>query len=192
MAVGWFDYLRRTWGWAAKPATARIDVSQVDLIEAVLLRLQTFLDLDDRHCYLVARSQDAPLAPPGGDFWATVAISGGMFSEEEQDYKQCTEDCEVAVAAYTRIKLDSTNHDEQLLLDASRGLIAIKRKLLRALVGHDLIHGTPVDEYSDTMLRWICHARQASAPDIVEIGNEGVLWGRIEVTFGVPFDWNLD
>jgi hypothetical protein len=167
---------------------SRVDATQSEILTAVKTRLQSFLGLGARHCFLVARARDITTIPPGGDYWITIAPSPGSFHEAEQDYAQCTEDAEVTVAAYTRIKLDSTGHDYQLLLHASRGLIPIKRKLLQALVGHDL----QINEAGDTCLRWVCHARRSGGPDIVRAGDDGVYCGRIQVDFGVPFDWELE
>ena len=92
----------------------------------------------------------------------------------------------MAVSAYIRIRLDSTDHDYRLMLNDARGLIVLKRKLLQALVGHDLTIG------GNTFLRWVCHARRSAGPDVVQLGREGVHCGRIRVDFGVPFDWELE
>lgn len=165
---------------------SRIDAEQSDVLDAVVTRLQTALVLGGRQCFPVARPQDVPTIPPGGDFFVTVAVGDGLFVDQEQAEGNLTEDTDVVVSAYTRIKTDSTGHDKQLLMEEARGLLRIKRRLLAALSGQDL-----TTDGGDTFLRQTCHARRAAAPDLVAVGREGILCGVIRVVFGVPFDWTF-
>jgi hypothetical protein len=165
---------------------ARVDVEQVAVLTAVVTRLQTVLSLNDRNCYPVARSQDVPTIPPGGDYWLTVAPGGGTFVDEEQAAGNVTEDSEIVVSGFTRIKTDSTSHDAYLLMDDARGLLAVKKLILGALVGQDL-----VDEDGNTFLRWLLHARRCDGPDLIVAGRDGVNCGVVRVSFGVQFDWSL-
>jgi hypothetical protein len=144
------------------------------------------LTLTERQCYAVARPQDVPAIPPGGDYWLTVSLGSGDFADEEQVAGNVTEDTEIIVSGYTRIKTDSTSHDGFLLMDDARGLLAIKKKILGALVGQDL-----ADEDGDEFLRQWLHARRCEAPDLVVAGRDGVNCGVIRITFGVSFDWKL-
>jgi hypothetical protein len=124
--------------------------------------------------------------PPGGEYWLTVAMGAGQFVPEEQDDGNVTEDTEITVSIYTRIRTDSTGHDEDLLLDASRGLFPLKQHVMYTLVGEDLQNSS-----GDTYLRQLMHVRRSEGPDIVMIGTEGVQCGVLRLTFGVSFDWLL-
>jgi len=165
---------------------ARTDISQADALDAVVLRLQTALTLNERQCYPVARAQDVPSIPVGGNFWLTVAIGGGTFIPEEQSAGNVTEDADCIVTAYTRIRTDSTSHDRDLLLDDARGLLAIKKLILAAMCGHDLL-----DPEGDSFLRQLVFARNCSNPDKVNIPDATGAFGQIQITFGIMFDWSL-
>ena len=165
---------------------ARTDISQADALDAVVLRLQTELTLSERQCYPVARAQDVPSIPVGGNFWLTVAIGGGTFIPEEQSAGNVTEDADCIVTAYTRIRTDSTSHDRDLLLDDARGLLAIKKLILAAMCGHDLL-----DPEGDSFLRQLVFARNCSNPDKVNIPDATGAFGQIQITFGIMFDWSL-
>lgn len=164
----------------------RFDVEEVAVLQSILARLQMSLGLNDRQCYLVARPQDVPSLPIGGDYFATVATGDGTFPDGEQCPPNCMEETEVTVSIYTRIKTDSTGHDGYLLIDDARGLISIKKKVLKALVGQDL-----ADADGAKFLRQFMHARRATAPELVAVGKSDIPCGRLQITFGVSFDWDL-
>ena len=97
---------------------------------------------------------------PGGDFFVTVSPGGGQFEQGEQSPPNVTEYTDVVVTAYTRIRTDSTGHDQQLLQDLKRGLLTLKRMLLKALVGQWL---NPA--YN---LRQSVYARGSEAPKVLQ------------------------
>ena len=165
---------------------ARVDIEQIEVVGAIVLRLQTALTLSDRQVYPVARARDVPLIPVGGDYFLTVATGDGTFVPEEQVAGNITEDSDVTVSVYTRIRSDSTGHDAYLLLDDARGLFAVKKLILGALCGQDLI-----DESGSTFLRQLIFAKHCEAPDIVTAGRDGVACGVIRLTFGVNYDWSI-
>lgn len=164
---------------------ARIDIEQAEVLDAIVSRLQTVLELSERQCFPMARATDVPSVPPGGDYFVTVAPGAGVFEPEEQAAGNITEIGEVIVSAYTRIKTDSTGHDRHLLMNDARGLLAVKKLLLEALCGHD-----PATEGDDTFLRQWLFAKRADAPDLVSAGADGIHCGVIRVTFGVSWDWS--
>lgn len=164
----------------------RIDVSQSIVLERVIAQLRSALNLNERQVYDTISADYLPRLPIGGDFFIAVSPLDGAFSEEEQTPGNVTEDWGVAVTAYTRIKLDSTDRDEKMLRDAGRGLFTIKRKILAALVGQDLM-----TEEGDTFLRQTLHAKSCSRPEAKEMPNK-IPIGVITVEFGVNFDWDLE
>ena len=160
----------------------KVDVTQGDLSTAIVARLQTALGLNDRNCFETI-APDQPNMVPGGDFFVTVSPGGGQFEQGEQSAPNVTEYTDVVVTAYTRIRTDSTGHDQQLLQDLKRGLLTLKRMLLKALVGQWL---NPA--YN---LRQSVYARGSEAPKVLQDAHAGTLLGAISVTFGVDFDWDL-
>lgn len=165
---------------------ARIDTTQIDVLNAILLRLRNQLTLDDRTCFAVARPQDAPNIFPGGNYFLTVAFGDGTFNEEEQVTVNCMEATDFTITAYTRIKTDSTGHDMFLLTDSARGLLSIKKLILKALVGQDL-----QDDDGFVFLRELIKAIHASSPDIVNLPSSGTQAGTIQLIFRCSFDWKL-
>lgn len=171
---------------------SRIDVTAIDAVEAIVKLLKDTLALNDSNCYPVARPQDVPKLPAGGDYWLTVAPGGGTFEPEEQVPAtetlpgNVTEESEVTVTAYSRLKTDRTNSDHDLLLEDARGLLSIKRKVLGALVGQDV-----TDADGNTFLRQLLFAKTATAPDLANLAGVEAAFGRIAITFGLVYDWDL-
>ena len=126
-----------------------------------------------------------PDIPIAGDWWCTVAGGDGQFDPGNQDPSQCSEEIEVVVTGYTRIMTDRTDHAENLLHDPQRGCLFMKGKLLSALVGKDLFTST-----GDTFLRTLVWAARSSRPTTGTINEE--LTGRIQLTFRIEFDWQLE
>tara|TARA_Y100000310_G_scaffold6676_1_gene7496 strand:- start:5938 stop:6441 length:504 start_codon:yes stop_codon:yes gene_type:complete len=165
---------------------ARVNVQQTDVLERIVLRLRDQLSLNDRQCYETLEPLAPPVIPKGGEWFVSVSPGEGEFVPGEQVPANITEQWHVIVTAYTRIKLDPTDHDAKLLRDASRGLLTIKRSVLKAIVGHDLTTGS-VDSPDDTFLRNLLYASRSHKPNYdVE---KQIGWIAIEVV--VDFDWDL-
>lgn len=166
---------------------ARIDVTQEEVLGYLVRHLRLALDLNERNCFETINPMGVKL-PPGGEMFVTVAPGKGQFVVEEQAPEQCTEQWDVIVTVYSRIRLDSTGHDQALFRDAARGLLGMKRKVLEVTVGVDLAtdgHTPPAQP--DTFLRQWLHAVSSTPPDYdaqQEIG-----W--LSITFGVDYDWQL-
>ena len=123
-----------------------------------------------------------PIIPPGGDYFVTVAVSHSTFAESEQVAGNITEEATVTVTGYSRIKLDPVS-DTNLLQDASRGLFFIKKKILKALVGQDLL-----DPNGCTFLRELVLARSSGQPNYDP--DKGIGW--VSIDFAISWDWKID
>jgi len=159
----------------------RIDVTQETVLEAVVDQLRTQLGLNRRTCWETLEPL-APKIPKSGEFFVTVSPGPGQFVEGEQQVGNITEQWTITVTAYSRIKLDSTDHDEKLLRDARRGLLQAKRKILQSLVGQDI-----QDPDRDVFLRQLLYAISCSRPE--HDSSKHIAW--ISLEFGVDFDWDL-
>ncbi len=165
---------------------SRIDIDPVVVQTALVERLQTVLQLNDRNCYPVARAQDLPLLPVGGDYFLTVAFSDSQFPAGEQVPGNITEETEAVISIYTRIRTDSTSHDRNLLIDDKRGLYSIRNKVMAAVVGQDLL-----DEFGNSFLRQFLAVKNSTGGDILDSGQKGVLLGVMRVTVAVSYDVDL-
>lgn len=161
---------------------ARVDVTQETVLKRIVVRLRRQLRLNRSRCYETLEPEAPAIQPVGGGHFVTVAPGDGQFVEGEQAPPNVTEEWSVLVTVYTRIKLDRLNSDQELLRDASRGLLVLKRKILKALVGHDL-----TTRAGDTFLRQLLFARHCNRPQ--HDSERHIGWITIE--FGVPFDWEL-
>ncbi len=161
---------------------ARVDVTQATVLERMLAYLRSALNLNDRQCYECLQPDAPPRVPVGGECFVSVSPGEGEFIGGEQICENLTEEWTVTVTAYARIQLDSSDHDEKVLRDAGRGLLILKEKILRTLVGQDLI---TLD--GDTFLRNLLFAQHATRP--AHDRDQGIAW--ISLTFGVHFDWDL-
>lgn len=163
----------------------RVDLTQDRVLEQIVAHLREELKLNDRTCYETLDPL-SPRIPKGGEYFVTVSPDDGVFVEGEQVAPNVTEEWGVIVTAYSRIRLDSTDHDERLLYNARRGLFELKRKILKALVGQDLTY------QGKEFLRNLFYAKHSSRPQAVEIaGTKGSGLALISVVFGVDWDWDL-
>ena len=150
-------------------------------MNAVMAQLRTSLGLVSNQVFEVIDPLSPPSIPPGGDFFVTVAVAHGTFAESEQVPGNITEDGMITVTGYTRIKLDSGS-DTKLLHDSTRGLLGIKKKMLKALVGVDL-----QTDAGETFLRELVLAKVSSQPNYDP--DKGIGWLSME--FGVSWDWDI-
>ena len=77
-------------------------------------------------------------------------------------------------------------YDRNMLMDATRGLLPIKKAILSAMCGQDL-----EDADGNTFLRQLIYAQGCSAPDIVQLPGSEATYGRLSIMFGVSWDWDL-
>lgn len=132
----------------------------------------------------------SPGTLPGGDWWLSVSYSDGDTDRPMFDGGgdgQLVETVYLTVTGYSRIKTDPTGNDSHLLLDATRGLLPIKKKIMQALAGQD-----PKDRDNAPFLRGHLQPVHATAPSIMTDGDTNkIYFGMIAVTFEIMFDWDL-
>lgn len=161
---------------------ARIDIDQITVLQLITEHLRTQLDLNETRCYRAIDPSIPPKIPVGGPYHVSVALGHGSFETGEQMPENITEQSIVSVTGYSRIQLDPIDKSQFLLDDAERGLLTIKRLILKALVGHD-----PATEGGDVFVRQLLYAISAHKP---EYDTDKSL-GWISIDFGVDFDWDL-
>jgi hypothetical protein len=162
----------------------RVDTTFDIVLTAIAERLRTQLGINARQGY-ESVNPESPVFPPGGNTCIIVTPGDGTFDAEMQiggGAAQLSHRASVMVTYYTNQKLDSTHHSEKTLHDSKRGLMRWMRKILRVLVGHDL-----VDPDGNTFLRQTLYATHSYRPYVD--ANTGM--ARISLEFGVDFDWDL-
>lgn len=166
----------------------RTTADQVTVLQAVVDRLiaavATTPALNDSTCFL-SIEPDPPVMLPSNLF-LTVAPNEGQFDPGLHDgggIDQTTEEAGVVVSIFNRIHLDRGGRDGKLMSESARGLLTLKRLVLKALSGYDLsVSGNP-------LLRNLMAPLKCSAPR--RIDEEGRLIGAISLYFSTDFDWDL-
>lgn len=162
---------------------ARIDVQEADVLLAFRERLKSELALPENRCYLTTEPEAPPKIPRGGDYFVSIALGDSQFVTDNQAPEQISEENTVIVTFYTRVQLDTPDAGERVLLLAARGLLPIKRKILKALVGHDLALPT-----GETFLRQLLFATHAARPRYD--AQEAIAYQSI--SFAVDYDVDLE
>jgi hypothetical protein len=113
------------------------------------------------------------IALADSDFPDDVQIGGGQYTAEEL--------AEIVVTIFSNERLDQTGHMSAAVYDPEAGLLELKRRVLRALVGAD-----PTGDNALPLLSQLIPVRRSTKP---RKNAEGV-W-NLAVTFGVSFFWDL-
>ncbi len=167
------------------------DTSQSFVLQQIVARLRAALSLDERSCYVsLSRWLSPKLAGYGGPYWIVVVPGEGRYDESYPaggGAQQILERAQVEVAACTRIRLDQAEHADALFTDTTRGLLELKRQILQALAGHDLLgQDLGGGEYARILTQYL--APVAAGPAEYDPGS-GI--ATLGVTFTVEFSWQL-
>lgn len=163
---------------------AVVNTTQKAVLEAVVTRLKANVtELNgDALCYV----SDYPEPPENvqTELFAMVSPSDGQFDVDIQEgagANDVREYAGVVVTVFSRVKLDRHGRTESLLVDSTRGMLPLKRKILRALAGQQLSSG------GNDLLVNHCFAQRASAPRYDPRINLGVM----SLYFSTDFAWDL-
>ena len=167
---------------------ARTDTQRSDVLDAVVNRLiDQVPQCTDKTCF-VSILPNPPYYPPDDQF-VTVSPTAGRFVEELLDgggQNQCTEDTGVLVSLFSRYVATQAGHDRDALNDFTRGILNLKRSVLKALVDFDLQFG------GNLILRSLMQPTDAGPPEpITEGSGQGGRMVQVTLRFKTEFDWNL-
>lgn len=168
--------------------TLRGRCTQDDILLSIRDRLIDQLEwCTDQTCFL--SDQPTPETSPSGAPFCTVSMGDGQFPHEfftGGGADTCTEVASVIVTAINRVKLDRPRRVDRRLLEPDRGLVLLKRDILRALLGD------PVWEPASgtqPLLRDLLAPSRSVGPGEVTIGDAKFL--AVQLHFHTPFDWDL-
>lgn len=162
----------------------RISTDQLTVLQAVMARLIAEVPtFNASSCFLADDTE--PNLSYESNLHAVVTPMGGTFDEEWMvggGAEQCKEDTGAIITVWSQMKLDRKQRIETSLMNADRGLLPIKKAILKAFTGHDL-----VDIHGNQLLTALMmpvsakHRRRA---------NEGKSIG-FSLSFSTDFLWDL-
>jgi len=163
-----------------------VPTNQDDVLNAVVALLVANLAISERYVYQTLAPLKSIGNPPSGDYWVTVSPGDGDFADGQWQAgggaNTLMELATTIVCGYTRIKLDSTDRDDKLLHELKRGVLPVKKKLLKALVGQQL-----TDTTGNNLLISLIQARHAETPNY----DNDKQTGWITLHFATPFQWDM-
>jgi len=161
----------------------RVSTDHATILDAVVKRIRSQIpEFSGTSCIVSFKPE--PAANVDKNLFCTVAPTDGQFELDNQiggGAENLVEQAGVAVTMFSAMKLDRSDVHESVLMEKSRGLLVLKKKLLKALVGHDL--QTPNGDY---ILASQMHALRASQP-----GEDGQGRVFLQVTFSTDFGWDI-
>lgn len=159
------------------------ETDESDILVAVLKKLRSDFGLKESTCF-ESVSPLAPELPTSGDFFLTVYLGDGSFDPELFEgggEDQLTEEVYIAVTIWNRIHTDKANSSAALLRNVRRGLLPLKRKLLKSLAGFDpQVNG-------ESVLRELVRPVTSKQPDYDK--EKGL--GYQVISFAFKWDWDL-
>lgn len=163
---------------------AVVPTTQKTVLEAVVARLKAEVsELNGESLCYVSDYIDPP-ENVQTDLFAQVSPSDGQFDVDIQEgagENDVREYAGVIVTVFSRVKLDRNGKTESLLVDATRGMLPLKRKIIRALAGRQLSSGG-----SDLLVNHV-FAQRASAPRY----DRDLRLGVMSIFFSTDFEWDL-
>ena len=164
---------------------ARSDTEQADVLDAVVKKLIDNIPLlSDKNCFIsilpkppykVSDSLFLTVSPTAGNFPEDLLIGGGQ--------NQCTENSGVLVTIFSRYMAQRPDHDRDSLSDQTRGILKMKREVLRQLTALDL------EWEGSKILRSEMIPTDASPAEPVQDPGENLV--QLTIRFSTDFDWNL-
>jgi hypothetical protein len=164
---------------------SRVDTEQADVLDAIVARLLDQIDsLSDKNCF-ISLLPNPPYKCPDNLF-VTVSPTAGTFPAEFLDgggQNQCVEATGVLVTIFSRYMASRPGQDRETLSDQTRGVLRLKRLILKALTDHDLQFG------GNLILRDPILPTDSGNTDPVEQPGQNLV--QLPLKFALAFDWNL-
>lgn len=160
----------------------RLDTTPAAILAWVVARLKTSLSLSDSQCFVTADSMQPPRIPPT-DAFLTVSPGGGAFALDEAAAGHLVERWTFRVRVFLRVVVDRADRDAARLLDANRGLLEWKRRVLAALTG--------ADNPEWNLRGWIAPVTAGEAQWLQSAKGGDIDFLTLAVDFQADFDWDI-
>ena len=159
------------------------------VLEAVVTRLiDQISELTTKTCFIATEPPDD--IPPNvrDNLVCVVSPTDSRFDLGVHDGAGADGTFEYAgvmLTIFSSMKLDRVGHDESLLLDVKRGLYVVKKSILKALSGHNLLDANDNTLLVNWMAPLSCESPRAARD------NKHGLTGSFAIVFSTDFDWDL-
>lgn len=160
----------------------RSDTTAADILAWVVDRLQANLSLSGSQCFLTADSMQPPQIPPT-DVFLTVSPGGGQFAIDESAAGHLIERWTFRVRVFVRVAVDRADRDGARLLDAQRGLLTWKQRILRELAG--------ADNPAWNLRGWIAPVTASEAQWLRAAKGGEIDFLTLAIDFQADFDWDI-
>lgn len=161
---------------------------QATVLSRVLVRMiDTIGEFNESTCFLTAQPLQEPIASVQNNLFCTVSPTSGTY--DESVFVGAGEHCVIEnggiiIVVYNAMRLDRSSHDSILLTDATRGLLTLKWKIIKALAGHVL-----QDQEGNSIL--VNPMAPERAEDIRSMWERPVGLGDMALVFSTDFEWDI-
>lgn len=165
-----------------------IPTDQATVLQAVVDRLiarLTAFSLTTSTCFISAEPEI--LEPnSSANLFITVCAMDGQFAQDEltgAGEALCIENAGVIITPHTAVKLDRVEHVTNSLMVAGRGLLVLKKAILKAMKTSDRLQDSSNNELLVNLMHPLHGMRPRYNPDT------GL--ALLSVTFSTDFQWDL-
>ena len=164
-------------------AGQRVPTTQVDVLTAIVKQLQTALGLTESACFLSVHPEAQPTV--NQNVWLTVSPEDGQFDDGAWGgggQAVLIENTWAVITIFSAMRLDRPEHDVAFLTDVVRGVLTVKRKVLKALGTFD-----PVNSSADFILCQPMAPTNSPRPL-----NDRLRIGDCQLWFSTIFLWDIE
>jgi len=163
-------------------ANAGFPTDQITVLNAVVALLQASVSAlaGDNLCFLSMHTD--PIENYRQNIYATVAPMSGRYDEDLfRGSGNAVEQSGVIVTVFSQMRLDRPDADTRMLTDETRGLLTLKKQILKALNAKQLQDGE-----GNNILTSVMRPINAGHP-----GRASEEMGTFSLAFATDFLWNL-
>lgn len=163
--------------------------TQTIVLQAVVDRLISKVSqFTEENCFLTTTPPEDPPENITTNVFCTVSPTNSQFDQgvHEGAGVDCTiEEAGVQIVIFNSEKLDRHGRDTVMLTEDARGLLVMKREILRYLSGHDL-----EDQNNNQILVSRMAPLRSDNPKSARDNKTRV--GDLSILFSTDFQWDLD
>lgn len=168
---------------------ATTGTNHIEVLEAVVCKLIDDVEcLTKKTCFITASALNGPppnvrenlfvtVSPGVGNFLSNLHTGGGS--------EVTVEDSSVEIELYSTIKLDRISYDSSMLINQSRGLLSLKKEVLKCLSGYIPTDGAGTNSLVSSAIEPL-QASEASSGHASKVHV-----AQMSLSFATQFLWDL-